>query len=90
MPSTVQLARDVPRLLGGDELGRTRGGNNNTSCHDNEITWFDWSAVDGALRDFTASLIGLRRAHPALRRRGYPADPDAVRWFRPDRGPDDR
>jgi glycogen operon protein len=87
MLSTMLLARGVPLLLGGDELGRTQGGNNNAYCQDNEITWFDWSSVDGALRDFTASLIGLRHAHPALRRRGYPADPDAVRWFRPDGHP---
>ncbi|WP_420122173.1 glycogen debranching protein GlgX [Nakamurella sp.] len=82
--STLLLARGVPLLLGGDELGRTQGGNNNAYCQDNEITWFDWSAVDTSLRDFTADLIALRHAHPALRRRGYPVHPDAVRWFRPD------
>ena len=34
----------VPMLLGGDELGRTQGGNNNAYCQDNPITWFDWAA----------------------------------------------
>ena len=29
-------------LLGGDEFGRTQGGNNNAWCQDNEISWFDW------------------------------------------------
>ena len=29
-------------LLGGDEIGRTQGGNNNAWCQDNEISWFDW------------------------------------------------
>ena len=82
--STLLLARGVPLLLGGDELGRTQGGNNNAYCQDNEITWFDWTSVDAALRDFTASLIALRHAHPALRRRGYPVHPEALRWFRPD------
>ena len=85
--STVLLARGVPLLLGGDELGRTQGGNNNAYCQDNEITWFDWSAIDTDLRDFTASLIALRRAHPALRRRRYPVAADAVRWLRPDGQP---
>jgi isoamylase len=84
MLSTLLLARGVPLLLGGDELGRTQGGNNNAYCQDNAITWFDWTSVDDSLRDFTASLIALRHAHPALRRRGYPVDPDAMRWMRPD------
>ncbi len=82
--STLLLARGVPLLLGGDELGRTQGGNNNAYCQDNPITWIDWSSVDASLCDFTASLIALRHAHPALRRRGYPIDPGAMRWFRPD------
>ena len=82
--STLLLARGVPLLLGGDELGRTQGGNNNAYCQDNPITWIDWSSVDASLCDFTASLIALRHAHPALRRRGYPVDPGAMRWFRPD------
>jgi glycogen operon protein len=82
--STVLLARGVPLLLGGDELGRTQGGNNNAYCQDNAISWWDWSAVDTRQRDFTAALIALRHTHPALRRRGYPADPAALRWFRPD------
>ena len=29
-------------LLGGDELGHTQKGNNNTYCQDNELTWLDW------------------------------------------------
>ena len=30
-------------LLGGDEFGRTQGGNNNAYCQDNAISWVDWS-----------------------------------------------
>ena len=33
-------------ILGGDEMGRTQGGNNNAYCQDNEISWFDWDKVD--------------------------------------------
>ncbi len=29
-------------ILGGDEIGRTQGGNNNAYCQDNEISWFHW------------------------------------------------
>ena len=60
MLSTVLLSFGVPLLLGGDEIGRTQQGNNNAYCQDNEITWFDWSAVDEDLLAFTRRLIALR------------------------------
>ncbi|MFB2586622.1 glycogen debranching protein GlgX [Herbiconiux liukaitaii] len=70
--ATLLLSAGVPMLLGGDELGRTQGGNNNAYCQDDEISWFDWAAVDTSLLQFTTSLLELRRTQPALR----PA------WFR--------
>ena len=54
--TTLLLSQGTPMLLGGDELGRTQQGNNNAYCQDNEISWFDWSAVDAELVDFTARL----------------------------------
>jgi glycogen operon protein len=83
MLSTLLLSRGVPLLLGGDEVGRTQQGNNNAYCQDNEIAWWDWSDPDLQLRDFTAQLIALRHRHPVLRRRDYPTDPTAIRWFTP-------
>ncbi|MCW2527549.1 MAG: isoamylase [Pseudonocardiales bacterium] len=65
--ATLLLSAGVPMLLGGDELGRTQGGNNNAYCQDNEISWFHWDTVDRDLLDFTTSLIALRAANPALR-----------------------
>ncbi|MFH1086296.1 MAG: glycogen debranching protein GlgX, partial [Chloroflexota bacterium] len=38
----LMTARGTPMLLGGDELGRTQGGNNNAYCQDNEVSWYDW------------------------------------------------
>ena len=78
--ASLLLSAGIPMLLGGDELGRTQNGNNNAYCQDNEISWFDWSAVDTDLLEFTRRLLALRRAEPALR-------PD---WFRhaPDAGYD--
>ena len=46
MLTTLLLSFGVPMLLGGDEIGRTQGGNNNAYCQDNEISWFDWSSAD--------------------------------------------
>ena len=77
--ATLMLSQGVTMLLGGDEAGRTQGGNNNAYCQDNEITWHDWDDIDENLLEFTKRLIALRREHPVLRRR---------RWFqgRPIRG----
>ncbi len=69
--ATLILSQGVPMLLGGDELGRTQGGNNNTYCQDNEISWIDWARADSALVSFTAALIGVRKRHPTFRRRRY-------------------
>jgi glycogen operon protein len=86
--TTLLLSQGVPMLLGGDEHGRSQGGNNNAWCQDNEISWFDWSAVDRELLGFTRRLIELRRAHPVFRRRVFFQGkgerlPD-VWWMRPD------
>jgi len=91
MLATLLVSQGVPMLLGGDEIGRTQGGNNNAYCQDNEIAWYDWDGADADLLEFTRSLITLRRQHPALRRRGWfqgrPLHGSGVRdiaWFRPD------
>jgi glycogen operon protein len=70
--ATLFLSQGVPMLLGGDEIGRTQGGNNNAYCQDNEVSWHDWTRVDEGLLEFTRGLVALRRAHPVFRRR---------RWF---------
>ncbi len=85
--ATLLLSQGVPMLLGGDEMGRTKDGNNNTYCQDNERSWFDWDHVDEALKDFTARLIELRKDHPVFRRRGWfqgrsiHGQPD-IGWYR--------
>jgi isoamylase len=57
-------------ISGGDEFGRTQGGNNNAYCQDSEISWYEWRLDDErkAMLAFTKKLIALRRDHPALRR----------------------
>ncbi len=89
--ATLFLSQGTPMLLGGDEMGRSQGGNNNAWCQDNEISWFDWETIDEDLLAFTKQLIALRNEHPVFRRRQFlhgteeegSGLPDAW-WFRPD------
>ena len=88
--ATLILSQGVPMLLGGDEFGRSQGGNNNAWCQDNELSWFDWDSVDEDLQSFVAEVIALRRREPVFRRRdffvgdeGSSGLPD-VMWMRPD------
>ncbi len=87
---TLLLSQGVPMLLGGDELSRTQGGNNNAWCQDNEISWFDWNLGEAELRllEFTRRLIFLRRNHAVFRRNrffsGSGDDLPDVWWMRPD------
>jgi isoamylase len=85
MLTTLLLSFGIPMLLGGDEMGRTQQGNNNAYCQDNEITWFDWSAQDTGLLEFTRRLVALRTAHPVFRRSRFLAGAEAseLRWFTP-------
>src|SRR5438270_12915487 len=69
--ATLLLSQGVPMLLGGDEFGRSQGGNNNAWCQDSEISWFDWSSADDDLREFARHLIRLRRREPVFRRRDF-------------------
>lgn len=71
--STLLLSQGVPMICGGDEIGRTQGGNNNAYCQDNGISWFDWNLTQEQqeLCDFTSKLIHLRRRHPVLHRRRF-------------------
>ncbi len=89
--ATLLLSQGVPMVLGGDELGRTQGGNNNGYCQDNEVSWYDWEKGGDDLIDLTAWLIGFRRSHPVLHRRhwleGEPMTDGGLKdvgWFTPE------
>ena len=94
--ATLLLSQGTPMIGGGDEMGRTQGGNNNAYCQDNETSWLDWN-LDGerkALLEFTKRLVRIRVAHPGLRRRRFfegrivtGADVRDVVWVRRDGTP---
>ena len=69
--ATLLLSQGVPMILGGDELGRTQGGNNNAYCQDNEVSWYDWDNSDHAFLEQVRSLIAFRRTHPLLSQRRF-------------------
>ncbi|MDQ6731956.1 MAG: glycogen debranching enzyme, partial [Actinomycetota bacterium] len=91
--TTLFVSQGTPMLLGGDELDRTQGGNNNGWCQDSKISWYDWELDENAkdMHAFTQRLIRMRREHCTFRRANFlrgelvngSALPD-VWWFRSD------
>ncbi len=71
--ATLLLSVGVPMISGGDELGRTQGGNNNAYCQDNEVSWTSWENTPERrdYLDFTRRLIRIWKDHPVLRRRKF-------------------
>ncbi len=91
--ATLLLSQGVPMLCGGDEMGRTQGGNNNAYCQDNEVSWLHWKldAEDRDLLEFTRRVATLRREHPVFRRRHFfqgrtirGSELEDLTWLRPD------
>ncbi|MEM9664224.1 MAG: glycogen debranching protein GlgX [Bacteroidota bacterium] len=90
--ATLMLSQGVPMILGGDELSRTQGGNNNAYCHDAPFNWYPWSLTerDTAFLRFVQQVIAFRKAHPTFRRRAFltgKPDDDGRRdgtWWHPE------
>jgi isoamylase len=91
--TTLLLSQGLPMILGGDEIGRTQGGNNNAYCQDNETSWFDWDLGERQRRlfEFTRRLIALRKRHRVFHRRQFLTGREVagsglrdVWWFRSD------
>lgn len=93
MMAFLLFSQGVPMISGGDEIGRSQGGNNNAYCQDDEISWFPWSTSerDQAFFEFVSHAIRIRQEFPILRLRQYlrgqPTEPGEIKdltWFRPD------
>ena len=71
--ATLLFSQGVPMICGGDEIGRTQGGNNNGYAQDNPVSWYDWKLDASAkkLLKFTRRMVELRREHPNLHRRKF-------------------
>jgi isoamylase len=92
--TTLFLSQGVPMLCGGDEAGRSKGGNNNTYCQDNELTWQEWTRTEEQERmlEFTCKLIAFRNEHPIFHRPKFFQGKEVIddlkdiNWLRPDGG----
>jgi glycogen operon protein len=92
--ATLALSQGVPMISHGDELGRTQSGNNNAYCHDNQLTWLDWTLepLNRDLLEFTRTVFAIRAANPVLRRRTFfqeqsPDEPTRdLTWLRAEGG----
>lgn len=93
MLATLLFSQGTPMICGGDELGRTQGGNNNAYAQDNEISWFNWdlSETNKNLIEFTRRAIKIRQKNPALTRRyffrGMPQEEGELKdvtWLHPE------
>ncbi|XP_020215619.1 isoamylase 1, chloroplastic isoform X1 [Cajanus cajan] len=49
---SLMVSQGVPMIYMGDEYGHTKGGNNNTYCHDNYINYFRWDKKEESSSDF--------------------------------------
>ena len=79
------LARGIPLIWSGDEIGNSQNGNNNAYCQDNRIGWVNWKN-EGRYEEYTEfvrELLQFRKEHPILfsekpfqmsdyKRTGYP------------------
>jgi glycogen operon protein len=69
----LMTSQGTPMLLMGDEILRSQNGNNNAYCHDNELTWVDWSLEkkNNDILEFFKKIIQFRKDHVCLRREHF-------------------
>ncbi|MEN8138749.1 MAG: glycogen debranching protein GlgX [Bacteroidota bacterium] len=63
------FSQGTPMILMGDEVRRTKNGNNNSYCLDSEINWFDWNLIENntELLNFVRSLVSITQEFKVLR-----------------------
>ncbi|KMQ49766.1 Glycogen debranching enzyme [Chitinispirillum alkaliphilum] len=71
--ATLFLSQGTPMMLGGDEFGRSKKGNNNTYCQDNHLSWINWELDEEGreILEFVRFFSHLRKEHPVFRRRSF-------------------
>ncbi|XP_073289894.1 isoamylase 1, chloroplastic isoform X1 [Primulina huaijiensis] len=78
----LMVSQGVPMIYMGDEYGHTKGGNNNTYCHDNHINYFRWDKMEEASSDFfrfCRQLTKFRHECESLGLNDFPTA-DRLQW----------
>lgn len=80
------LSQGTPLILGGDEFGFTKCGNNNAYCQDNEISWLNWNLLNTHrdLFEFVKYTIAFRQKHPVFHKAEEPRVMDYLACGHPD------
>jgi isoamylase len=78
------VSQGTPMVYQGDEYGHTKGGNNNTYCHDNQLNWVDWEAAKDPVKNtglsrFCRLMRKFKAEQPALRLKEFPNE-NNIRW----------
>ena len=78
------VSQGTPMVYQGDEYGHTKGGNNNTYCHDNALNWVDWSAAKDPVKNtglsrFCRLMRQFKAKQPALRLLDFPNE-NNIQW----------
>ncbi|KAJ6408035.1 hypothetical protein OIU84_011360 [Salix udensis] len=88
----LMVSQGVPMIYMGDEYGHTKGGNNNTYCHDNYINYFHWDKKEESSSDFfrfcclmtkfrhECESLGLNDFPTAKRLQWHGHDPGTPDW----------
>ena len=93
--ATLFFSQGVPMLSAGDEMGKSRNGNNNPYCQDNEISWIDWKDKTryADIFQFLCTCAALRKEHPVFKQSRFlegkklnGSEYKDVEWIRPDGG----
>jgi isoamylase len=84
------FACGTPMILGGDEFLRTKKGNNNSYCQDNELSWFNWEdkTKNTDIFEFFKKTIAFTKKYTILQQRKFLTGMDHnanqipdIQWF---------
>ncbi|KAK8477879.1 hypothetical protein V6N11_000310 [Hibiscus sabdariffa] len=78
----LMVSQGVPMICMGDEYGHTKGGNNNTYCHDNYINYFRWDKKEESSSDlfrFFCLMTKFRRECESLGLNNFPTS-ERLQW----------
>ncbi|XP_077216116.1 isoamylase 1 isoform X2 [Tasmannia lanceolata] len=78
----LMVSQGVPMIYMGDEYGHTKGGNNNTYCHDNYVNYFRWDRKEESSSDlfrFCRLMTKFRQECESLGLDDFPTA-DRLQW----------